>query len=183
MANKRAVAFCRGVALASSAQGVLAVMKFGGGDLVGGFFDGIMAGLGLWSTREDGVQMLPSYILFSGFNGVIYLLQVVQDGSGLGAIVRPVVCLTGAYLGWQFLKELQSLSSGYSTSGPSDGDQDSWFVKFMNGDNVIADAAGAITHTQSTSSQAQNPSGSVAANFTTFSGEGHRLGGVDTTSS
>ena len=47
------------------------------GDLVGGFMDMVMGGLGYYACGDDGSRFLPMYVVFSGFNGIIAALTLI----------------------------------------------------------------------------------------------------------
>ena len=66
----------------SIAQTTLAMAKFFTGNLVGGFFDVMISGTGMYAASADGHSMLSSYVVFAGFNGVMDMLQLLQAYHG-----------------------------------------------------------------------------------------------------
>mmetsp|Transcript_4882 Transcript_4882/g.12100 ORF Transcript_4882/g.12100 Transcript_4882/m.12100 type:complete len:407 (+) Transcript_4882:118-1338(+) len=137
--NKRAVAFQRSLFFLCVAQGGLAMAKFFAGNLIGGFFDAMIAGTGLYAAVPDGVTMLSTYLVFAGFNGVMDLLQLLQMYHGVIPLYllpfqypafRPLLLLLGCYFTYEFHKELSAIFQGYGCAGA----QDSYFVQAMSHD-------------------------------------------------
>lgn len=137
--NKRACAFQRSLMFLSCAQGLMALAKFFGGNLIGGFFDCMIAGVGIYACSPEGVTMLSTYMVFAGFNGVMDFMQVLQMYHGVLPIYllpfqypafRPLLLFLGCYFTWEFHKELTAVWRGYNCAGP----QDTLFVKLMSHD-------------------------------------------------
>lgn len=188
MANKRALAFNRCVVLGVYAQGGLAILKFSGGDLVGGTYLALQAAMGAYSITPDGARLMPSYMMVSGFNGLLGIIQVFQSFQGVPlhhipwmAILPPAIGLLTCYWGWQFCKELQAIGSGMAGSGP----QDTCWVKFMGGDiwpisslspTVQTDRRERDGDESVMGATSQSGIGGVSSRFSAFGGSGHRLG-------
>lgn len=137
--NKRAVAFQRSLMYLCVLQGGMAMFKFFSGNLIGGFFDAMIAGTGIYAASPEGVTMLPSYLVFAGFNGAMDFLQLFQMYHGQLPIYllpfqypafRPLLLLLGCYFTYEFHKELTAVFRGYGCCGP----QDSFFVQLMGAD-------------------------------------------------
>ncbi|CAD7932206.1 unnamed protein product [Amoebophrya sp. A120] len=135
--NKRAVAFQRSLFFLCVAQGGLAMAKFFAGNLIGGFFDAMIAGTGLYAACPDGVTMLSTYLVFAGFNGVMDMLQLLQTYHGMIPLYllpfqypafRPILLLLGCYYTYEFHKELAAIFGGYGCAGS----QDTYFVEAMS---------------------------------------------------
>merc|ERR1712190_553386 len=104
--------------------------------------------MGAYAIQPDGIQFFPTYIMFSGFNGLLGMFQVFQGAQGVPfqslpmlTYLPPIVCITSAYCGWQFYKELRAIAAGM----PGDGPQDSCFVRVMGGDCWPSSIPGAGT--------------------------------------
>lgn len=172
-ADKRALAFHRATAVLVYVQGGVAVLRFFSGDLVGGALQGLQTALGVYAIGPDGMQFFPSYIMMSGFNGLLGGLGAIQNFQGvpfgsipLMPVVSPVVSLAVAYCGWQFCREVYAIASGAEL-----GEQNSCFVKMMtpawwpqSADTVAPYRPG----------EAEESHG--ATRFSAFTGSGHRLG-------
>jgi len=178
MANKRALAFHRCCVLVVYAQAGIALLRFAHGDLIGGIYDAVQAMMGGYATQPDGITFFPSYIMICGFNGVLNLLQVIQNFHGVPihflpwmTVIPPVVSLLGAYCGWQFSKEVRAIHSGFN----SDGSQDSCLVRMFAADwwprNFLS------PNLPGTEAEAESGSGFDRSRFTAFAGNGQRLGG------
>merc|ERR1719454_1250663 len=90
MANKRALAFHRCCVFGVYVQGALALFKFSAGDLVGGVYLGIQAAMGAYAVTPDGVGFMPSYMMVSGFNGLLGIIQVFQTFQGVPLHYIPI---------------------------------------------------------------------------------------------
>lgn len=174
LANKRARAFHRATVVCVYTQGVLALLRFARGDLIGGLYDAVMAGIGMYATDPEGIRLIPSYVMMCGFNGVLGLLQIIQQMHGvpifalpLTLVLPPIVALCGAYCGWQFAVELNAIGGGGADSGRP---QDSCFVRFMGADWWPSSVTAPRREEEGPTS------GSAARNFNPFAGDGHRLG-------
>ncbi|CAD7943831.1 unnamed protein product [Amoebophrya sp. A25] len=173
--NKRAVAFQRSLFFLCAAQGGLAMAKFFAGNLIGGFFDAMIAGTGLYAATPEGVTMLPTYLCFAGFNGVMDLLQLLQSFHGVMplyllpfqyAAFRPELLLLGCYFTYELHKELQAIFCGYQCAGP----QDTLFVKAMSHD-IWGSPPGCSEHEARRVEQGNGPS-TLGSNTNTNWGSG-----------
>lgn len=171
-ADKRALAFHRAVTVLVYVQGGVAVLRFCSGDLVGGALQGLQTALGVYAIGPDGMQFFPSYLMMSGFNGLLGGLGVVQNFAGVpfGAIplmpiVSPAVSLATAYCGWQFCQEVYAISAGGEL-----GEQNSCFVKMMT------PAWWPQTGPTSPMRPVDVEESHGATRFSAFTGSGHRLG-------
>lgn len=183
MANKRALAFHRSLVFGVYVQGGFAFLKFAGGDLVGGTYATLQAAFGAYSVTPDGARLMPSYMMVSGFNGLLGIIQVFQQFQGIPlhhipwlAILPPTIALLSCYWGWEFCKELRSIGLGM----PGEGPQDTCWVKFMGGDiwplsSLSASIAGSERDHER--SEYAPRGGSTSNRFSAFGGDGHRLGG------
>jgi len=181
MANKRARAFHRCCVIGVYTQGGLALFKFAGGDLVGGLYMAIQAAMGAYAITPDGTSFMPSYLMISGFNGVLGAVQLLQSFQGVPlhnipflAALPPVVSILSCYWGWQFCRELRAIGTGMNCDGP----QDSLWVQFMGTD---AWPISALSPTLDSGERERNGGESVigapaATRFSAFGGNGHRLG-------
>lgn len=177
MHNARARAFHRCCTIGVCIQGAFAVVKFAKGNLIGGVYDGIQAGMGAYalSAGGDGVTFFPTYLTICGFNGVLNVFQVFQNYNGLPlqlipkmAILPPAVSLLCTYWGWQFCREVRAIAVGLPGYGP----QDTCFVRCMGG-SWWPTALGF-------SGDADDEPGRVdTQGFTRYSGSGHVLGESD----
>lgn len=181
MASKRALAFHRSMVLGVYIQGAFTLLKFSGGDLVGGTYMGLQTAFGAYSITPDGARMLPSYMMMSGFNGLLGLIQVLQQFQGVPlhyipwtALLPPTISLLSCYWGWQFCKELRAIGVGLH----GEGSQDSCWVKFMGGDTwPIYCLSPAVERSEGErESESARGGGGVSARFSAFGGSGHRLG-------
>jgi len=182
LSNKRAVAFHRCITLAVGAQGVMALMKFGGGDLIGGVYMALQAGIGAYAIAPDGGSMMTSYMMICGFNGVLNLVQVLQQAQGVPVsylvmpLLPPVVSILATYFSWQFIKELRAIGAGM----PSEGAQDSCFVKLMGSDiwplTSLTPASSMQQAREEAMNQGSHTTGGSSQRFSAFGGNGHRLG-------
>ncbi|KAF4674121.1 hypothetical protein FOL47_009658 [Perkinsus chesapeaki] len=174
-AGKSAV---KGLLISSVLQGSLGVVEFLMGDLVTGFVNTLMAGIGMYSTQPQGVSWLPSYTIICFINGSIQFLGLIERfayGNGpifagaaplilnylhLAAILHPVLNMASVYYGWQLLKELRDsyIAGATSVNSVSPG-------RFQ-GEGARGDGG----------SGAGIFGGQSATNFQAFSGEGFRLG-------
>jgi len=178
LVNRRALAFHRGCVFAVYAQGALAIFKFVHGDLVGGTYDALQALMGGYATQPDGIGLLPTWIMVSGFNGVFGIFQVFQAFQGVPlhflpmlACGPPVLSLCAAYFGWQFFREVRALAGGL----PGDGPQDTCFVRVMGADCwPLASLSPPSSRGQPAA--AAGGLGSTDRRFPAFEGQGHRLG-------
>ncbi len=71
------------VSVCIQAETTFSNFSFFGGNLIGGFFDAMIAGVGMYSASPEGVTMLPTYLIFAGFNGGMDLLQLIQMYHGV----------------------------------------------------------------------------------------------------
>jgi len=182
MANKRALAFHRCCVLGVYVQGAMALLKFSGGDLVGGTYLGLQAAMGAYSITPDGARMMPSYMMVSGFNGLLGIIQVFQSFQGVPlhyipfmAILPPSISLLTCYWGWQYCRELRAIGSGMHGDGP----QDTCWVKFMGGDIwPISSLGPSVDSTARDRDRDESATGmgGVSSRFSAFGGSGHRLG-------
>jgi len=172
MANKRALAFHRCCVLGVYSQGALTLLKFGSGDLVGGLYLGIQAAMGAYAITPDGSRMMPSYLMISGFNGLLSTIQVVQAFHGVPlnwVVLPPAISLLSCYWGWQYCRELRAIGTGM----PGDGPQDTCWVKFMGGDIWPISA---LSPAMEGERERQEGESAAASRFSAFAGNGHRLG-------
>jgi len=137
LANKRAMAFHRCCVVAVYVQGALTFMRFLEGDLIGGTYLAIQTAIGAYAIQPEGERYFPTYIMICGFNGILGLFQVLQMFQGtplrflpMLSVLPPVICLTAAYWGWQFSRELRAIARGQ----PNDGPVDSCWVRLTGGD-------------------------------------------------
>jgi len=190
--NKRALAYNRMVVITVYIQGACAIFKFGTGNMVGGFFDGIQAAMGFYSLMPEGMRFLPTYMMMAGFNGVIGLLQVVQTYNGVPLqmlpimpILAPVAAITSAYFGYQFCKEVRKIAGGIPDE--ADGAQSSCFVRTMGGDWFPSFLTAPLygPSQDGRSNDDEGFSGGIHGyggrsgaqqRFSVFEGSGHRLG-------
>jgi len=184
MANKRALAFHRSCCFGVYAQGALAVMKFAGGDLVGGTYLALQAAMGCYSVTPDGTRFMPTYMVISGFNGLLGIIQVFQTYQGMPlhyipmfAYLPPALSILTCYWGWEFCREMRAIGAGL----PGDGPQDTCWVKFMGGDIWPISALSPTPSTDRDQDQVHGlestSRGSAMSNrFSAFGGNGHRLG-------
>jgi hypothetical protein len=185
MANKRALAFHRSCVFGVYAQGALALMKFAGGDLVGGTYLGIQAAMGCYSVTPDGTRFMPTYMVISGFNGLLGIIQVFQSYQGvplhfipLWVYLPPALSILTCYWGWEYCREMRAIGAGL----PGDGPQDTCWVKFMGGDIWPISALSPSPESSADRDQDQvrgldTPSrGGLSQRFSAFGGSGHRLG-------
>merc|ERR1719217_1685723 len=116
-------------------------------------------------------------MVYSCFNGVVDLLQLLQAAHGIpiyyvlmqwNVVARPLLCLAGTYCAWQFLRELRAIASGY----PGEGDQNTCIVQCLGGNNFLGEVASSLTGMTS------RPRASTVGGpgFSAFNGAGHRLG-------
>jgi len=186
MANKRARAFHRCVVLGVYTQCGLALLKFTSGDLVGGTYLALQAAMGAYAISPDGTRFMPSYMMVSGFNGVLGIIQVFQSFQGVPlhlipvmAALPPVLSLLTCYWGWQFCRELRAIGSGMAEDGP----QDTCWVKFMGGDIWPIST---LSPSPEPSARDERESvigagGGSVNRFAAFGGSGQRLGEQPTT--
>jgi len=185
MANKRALAFHRSCVFGVYAQGALALMKFAGGDLVGGTYLALQAAMGCYSVTPDGTRFMPTYMVISGFNGVLGIIQVFQAYQGIPlhyipiwAYLPPALSLLTCYWGWEFCREMRAIGAGL----PGDGPQDTCWVKLMGGDIWPISSLSTTSATDRDQEQvhgvesASRGSGGLSNRFSAFGGSGHRLG-------
>lgn len=187
MANKRALAFHRCVVFGVYVQGALALLKFSGGDLVGGTYLALQAAMGAYAITPDGTRFMPSYMMISGFNGILGIIQVFQSFQGvplhyipMSAMLPPTLSLLTLYWGWQFCRELRAIGTGMAGDGP----QDSCWVKFMGGDIWPISTLSSPPEGTSRAGDGGESSvmggvisgGGAASRFSAFGGSGHRLG-------
>lgn len=186
VANKRARAFHRCCALSVLAQGTLAICKFGSGDLVGGTFLALQTAFGAYSVTPDGIRVMPSYIVLSGLNGVLGLIQVYQTFHGSGVplshlpmltTLPPTLALLTVYWGWQFCRELQAIGLGMAGDGP----QDTYWVNLLGADIwPLSSLSPTLEPRRATERDRQSvvlgSGGGAAPRFSTFQGNGQRLG-------
>lgn len=177
MHNRRARAFHRSCVIGVCVQGTFAVVKFAKGNLIGGVYDGIQAGMGAYALfgGGDGVSFFPTYLTICGFNGVISVFQVFQSYNGLPlqlipklAILPPAMSLLCAYWGWQFCREVRAIAVGLPGYGP----QDTCYVRCMGG------AWWPTSHPIGLSGD-DDEAGIDSQGFTRYSGNGHVLGERD----
>lgn len=182
IANKRARAFHRCCVLGVYTQGAFALFKFAGGDLVGGTYMGLQAAMGAYAISPDGSRMMPSYMMMSGFNGVLGLVQTFQQFQGVPlhyipfmAILPPTISILSCYWGWQFCQELRAIGSGMHGEGP----QDTCWVKFMGGDiwpiTLLSPTIEPTERERAERAELSAMGGRSA--FSAFGGNGMRLGG------
>jgi len=196
-ANKRALAYNRCIIVTVYVQGVCAALKLMSGNMIGGFFDGIQAGMGYYSLSPDGTRFLPTYMMMAGLNGVVALLQVLQRYHGVplhylpwSQVAMPVASILSAYFSWEFCRELRAIATGL----PSGAAQDSCIVKVMGGDwwpAMLSAPSYGLQHTDWDSARHEDSygggrqsginfgsfgPGGVGSRFSVFEGSGHRLG-------
>lgn len=190
MANKRALAFHRSCVFGVYAQGALALMKFTGGDLVGGTYLALQAAMGCYSVTPDGTRFMPTYMMLSGFNGLLGIIQVFQSFQGvplhlipMWAYLPPMLSLLTCYWGWEFCREMRAIGAGL----PGDGPQDTCWVKLMGGDIWPISALSPMPQNDRDDDRdrvrgVDHGNGSVSGGsglsnrFSAFGGSGHRLG-------
>jgi len=180
MANKRARAFHRCCVLGVYTQGALALLKFSGGDLVGGTYMGLQAAMGAYAVTPDGSRLMPSYMMVSGFNGLLGIIQVFQAFQGVplhyipySAILPPALSLLTCYWGWEYCQELRAIGAGANGAGP----QDTCWVKFMGGDIwPISSLSPSVESTGRRRDSDDSGLGTSTNRFTAFQGSGHQLG-------
>lgn len=179
MANKRALAFHRCCVFGVYLQGAFALLKFSGGDLVGGTYLGIQAAMGAYAVTPDGSSFMPSYMMISGFNGLLGIIQVLQTFQGmplhyipLSAMLPPTISLLSCYWCWQFCQELRAVGAGLPGAGP----QDTCWVKFMGGDIWPISSLSPTIETSERDRERASATGGVSSRFSAFGGSGHRLG-------
>lgn len=177
LANKRARAFHRCCVVCVYAQGAIAVLKFARGDLVGGTYDALQALMGGYAIQPDGQRFFPTYIVISGFNGLLGLFQVFQSFQGVPlhflpmlALLPPAFSLMAAYCGWQFCREVNAIAAGLTGDGP----QDSCFVRCIGGDWWPSSIG--PSYSGSTAGDGGVGVQSAPSRFSAFAGDGRRLG-------
>ncbi|EER03346.1 hypothetical protein Pmar_PMAR014562 [Perkinsus marinus ATCC 50983] len=182
----------KGLLISSVLQGSLGVVEFLMGDLVTGFVNTLMAGIGMYSTQPQGVSWLPSYTVICFINGSIQFLGLIERfayGHGpifagaaplimnyvhLAAILHPVLNMASVYYGWTLLKELRDSYIAGATNvrcllyglHPATSKVNNVSPDRLRGDVSRVDRGnmeGSLFGNQATSFQA-------------FSGEGFRLG-------
>ena len=89
------------------------------GDPVRGMSDLLQGGFGLYIVTPEGLSSMPTYILWSGFSGLLtlgrlqelYLLpkrtSILMKYFTISSAVQPLLCLVGCYYGWQLLVSLR----------------------------------------------------------------------------
>jgi hypothetical protein len=173
-----AKSFIKGITYVSIGQGTLAMIDFMFGDLLSGFMKAIFAGLGFYvSHMDDGVSILPSFTVVSFVNGSIAMLTALERMSSrmtplfsgmmplylnyihLSQILHPLLCFSGAYLGWQIIKELRR-SGAFASPGYA-GQSDNVFQQNQE------QQRGRLLSTSSIASNSRN--------FVPFNGRGHSL--------
>jgi len=179
LGNKRARAYHRCCVLAVYAQGAVAVLKFISGDLVGGLFDSLQAAIGACATQPDGSKLMPTYVMVTGFNGVLNILQIFQNYQGISlrhlpllVSIPPVVSILAAYCGWQFCRELRAIASGYTGEGP----QDSCFVHLCGADCWLLSLLSPLPRGDRSTISASGITFRDRQGFEAFGGSGQRLG-------
>ena len=110
--------------MVNSAQLSFGMVEFLTGDIVNGFVHMMMAGVGFYVTRVDGIVMLPSFSVGSTVFAGVSLLNVVDmflhSGgiSGelpltinfvkLGTFFHPVLYALSAWYAWKLIEQLRS---------------------------------------------------------------------------
>ncbi|KAF4657256.1 hypothetical protein FOZ61_006396 [Perkinsus olseni] len=168
----------KGLLISSVLQGSLGVIEFLMGDLVTGFVNTLMAGIGMYSTQPQGVSWLPSYTIICFINGSIQFLGLIERfayGHGpifagaaplivnylhLAAILHPVLNMASVYYGWTLLKELR----------------DSYIAGATNVNNVSPGRLRGDSSRNEGSGIDRGVFGTQGSTFQAFSGEGFRLG-------
>lgn len=175
----RARAYQRALFLACTIQGGMALFKFFSGDLIGGFFDTLLAACGMYAATPDGVTLLPTFTVFAAFNGFMDLLQMIQALHGTPlifvvlhkAFLRPALLFTACYFAYQFHKELVAAIMGYPAAS-----EESFFVKIF-GSDAWGPPIGATLRPGTNVLADGDPEPAPRLNFAMFTGEGRRLGG------
>lgn len=178
LASKRARAFHRCCIICVYLQGGFALFKFARGDLIGGVYDAVQCAIGAYAIEPEGLRLMPSYIMMSGFNGLLGAMQVLQTYNGapihmlpMLAVLPPLVSLSAAYFGWQFVKEVQAIGSGMNGDGPQDG----CFVSLMAGDWWPSSMGPSVSQAGVADPTGASETG-PRSRFNPFAGDGHRLG-------
>lgn len=198
--NKKALAYNRCVIVTIYIQGACALLKFTSGNMVGGFFDGMQVAMGIYSLTPDGMRLLPTYMMMSGVNGAVGLLQVLQTYNGIPLawlpklqIIPPVMAMVSSYFSWQFLKECRTISAGVGGVGrqpATDTQGDSCIVWAMGADWWPSFIWAPIHGEPRSSGQDRGREGGgitgfgdsagggfgAGLRFPVFEGSGHRLG-------
>jgi len=173
LGDRRARAFHRCCAVTTFTQTMLAAVKFLSGNLVGGVYDLIVGGMGVYAVQQGDNQMLASYVVVSGFAGVISVLGLIQTYPfpiPVGALVPPVISLLSAYFGWEFCRAVKALVAG------TDVPQETWLIRVMGSDTTPA----AWLTPRALVDQAPRLQGvgslRPVVSFQAFAGRGHQLG-------
>jgi len=176
--SKRARAFQRALFLLCSAHGTVALWRFCSGNLIGGFFDTLLAGCGMYASHPDGITFLPQFLMFAAFNGFMDFLQILQALHGVPimyvflhpAFIRPLMLSLECYIAWNFHKEITACYLGI----PSDGPDDSYFVKCF-GSDIWSSLPGGDPISPQPSAGVNVPI-EQRPGFNVFGGVGHQLG-------
>eukprot|EP00928_Gymnodinium_smaydae_P043216 TRINITY_DN29003_c0_g2_i1.p1 TRINITY_DN29003_c0_g2~~TRINITY_DN29003_c0_g2_i1.p1 ORF type:complete len:382 (-),score=82.72 TRINITY_DN29003_c0_g2_i1:74-1219(-) len=189
--NKRALAYNRCVIVSIYVQGAFAVLKFASGNVVGGFFDGCQVAMGVYSLMPDGMRLFPTYMMMSGFNGIIGLLQVLQQYNGVPLhwlptlqVWPPLVSVVSAYFCWQFLTACRDIVADGGLMMPRERQQESCLVRAMGGDwwpaflsaSIYGESAPGARDREADAPAGVNTFGGPGPGFSVFEGSGHRLG-------
>lgn len=188
LSNKRARACHRACVICVYVQGAFAGYRFLQGDLVGGTYAALQALMGVYATDVTGLRFFPTYIVVSGFNGLLGLFQVFQTFNGvplhilpLAALLPHLASLAGAYFGWQFCQEVTAIAGGLGSSGS----QDTCFVRVMASDcwplSALSPNMAPADRISGFGNIGGGDSGSGglgwgSGGFNAFGGGGHRLG-------
>jgi len=123
--TEEAKAYVKGLVFASAAQASFAVCDALLGDMSRALIKILMAGLGYYATRPEGLSSLSSFAVVSFLSGSINGLAALQmiastrgplfsgflplviDYIRFSDIAHPLICFSSAYFAWQLLRELR----------------------------------------------------------------------------
>ncbi len=100
------------------------LIEFLSGDIVNGFTNMVMAGVGFYVVSLDGIVLLPSYSItstvFAGVSAVDLLQMILQKGvitgdlplsenlMKLATIAHPLLYAASAFIAWNLIEQLRS---------------------------------------------------------------------------
>ena len=109
--------------MVSGAQLSFGLIEFLMGDIVNGFTHMVMAGVGFYATRLDGIVLLPSFsvacTIFAGVSTLNLVDMILTKGmvsqtlplSGnfirLAGLCHPILYIASAYYAWKLIEQLR----------------------------------------------------------------------------
>ena len=127
--TEEAKAYVKGLLFASAAQASFGVCDALLGDMTRAMIKILMAGLGYYATRPEGLSSLSSFSVVSFLSGSINglaalqmisstrgplfsgLLPLVIDYIRFSDLAHPLICFASSYFAWMLLKELRRASA------------------------------------------------------------------------